>query len=87
MTIKLCPTASKPKHKNPDLLHGQTYRIIGAGSPSYQEYVDRYFVRAYCGDRAYLVYLTDTLYGGGYDRECVIEAHGLEFVQVDLVEA
>lgn len=87
MTIKLRPTASKPKHENPAVLQGQTYRIIGARSPSYREYVNRYFVSTYCGGRAYLVYLTDTVYGGGYDRERVIELRGLEFVQVDLVEA
>ncbi|UNA01134.1 hypothetical protein Loshitsa2_00006 [Erwinia phage Loshitsa2] len=87
MTIKLRAAAPKPKHNNPDLKQGQTYRIIGSQSPSYTDYIGRYFVAAMCGGYSHLVYLHDTTDFGGYDGVNVVRTHGLEFVQVDLTEA
>lgn len=87
MTIKLRPEAPRPKHRNPELKQGQTYRLIGAGSGSYQEYIGRYFMAAMCAGCNYLVYLVDSKEGGGYDSANVINSHHLEFVQVDLTEA
>lgn len=87
MTIKLRAAAPKPKHNNPELKQGQTYRIIDSLSPSYTEYIGRYFTAARCAGCTYLVYMLDGENLGGYDNVNVVNNHGLKFVQVDLTEA
>lgn len=87
MTIKLRPEAPRPKHRNPELKQGQTYRLVGAGSGAYQDYIGRYFTAAFCAGCTYLVYMLDSAESGGYDNANVVNNHGLEFVQVDLTEA
>lgn len=86
MTIKRRPLAPKPPHLNPELKQGQTYRIIGARSVTYQEYVDRYFTAACISGRTYLIYMEDSADSGGYDAGGVISSHGIEFVVANLQE-
>jgi len=87
MTIRRHVPSKAPAHRNPELKQGQTYRITGARSGSYQDYIGRYFVAAYCAGCQYLVYLHDNEDHGGYDSVNVVNSHGIEFVQVNVAEA
>jgi len=86
MTIRRNQPVPKPRHVNPELRQGQTYRIIGAGTTSYQDHIGRYFTAAMCAGCTYLVYMIDTEEHGGYDAVNVINTHKLEFVTVNLQE-